>query len=81
MGGWIGHEYRDCDPIRFAIKLRLFESGGIKQPAHGRHTIGGNTQTPGVLPDAIFIGCQVHAIEFVFGDVAMKPLDLRPHLL
>ena len=81
MGGWIGHEYRERDPILVAIGFRLFKGGGIDQPAHGRHTISRNAQTPGVLADTVFVRRQVHTINFVFGDVAVQPLNLRAHFV
>jgi hypothetical protein len=81
MGDWIGHEYRGRGPILVAIVFRLFEGGGINQPAHGRHTISRNAQTPGVLADTVFVRRQVYTIDFVFRDVAVKPLNLRAHLV
>jgi len=81
MGGWIGHEYRECDPILVAIDFRLLEGGGINQPAHRRHPISRNAQTPGVLADTVFVRRQVHTIDFVFRDVTVKPLNLRAHLV
>src|SRR6185437_6191719 len=62
-------------------RCRLAHVRGIDEPAHGRHPIRGDTYAACVLADCILIRREVHAGNLVFGDVAVEPLDLRPHVL
>ena len=53
----------------------------VDQPAHSRNAIGRNPYTPRVLPDDVFVRREIDAVDFIFGDIAVQPLNLRPQLL
>ena len=59
--------------------MRSLGPCGIKKAPHRGNAIGRNTYTLGVLMNAGFVGSQIDAIHFVSGDVAVEPLNLRPH--
>ena len=63
------------------VLRRLFQVCRIDEPAHCGNAVGRNADSAGMLPDAVFVGRQVHAVDLIFGDVTMEPLNLRPHVL
>ncbi|MNG29406.1 hypothetical protein D3C84_1148290 [compost metagenome] len=52
----------------------LFRRGGIDNARHPGNAVGRETTAGGVFFDERFVGCDVHAVEFVTGDVTLKPL-------
>lgn len=61
-------------------RVGLVVNFGIDQAADGRHAIGGDAGSARMFPNGFFIGREVHAVDLVFGDVAVEPLNLRPHI-
>lgn len=61
-------------------RRRLGQLVRIDHPAHGGNAVRGHPYPPGVLPDTVLVRRQVNAVDLVFRDVAVEPLDLRPHL-
>src|SRR6202042_3397758 len=59
---------------------RLFGGGGVYYGADLRDFVGGKAAGLCVLPYGVFVGSDVDAIDFVVGDIAVQPLDLRPHV-
>src|SRR5580704_6888955 len=53
-----------------------FGGGGVDDAANLGDAVGGEAALAGVLADHLFVGRDVDAVDFVVGDVAMKPLDL-----
>ena len=58
-----------------------FGGCGIDQSAYRGNAIGRKARSPGMLLDGRFVRSQVDAVHLVTCDVAMKPLDPRPHFL
>jgi len=59
--------------------MRLAQSGRVNETPHCGDTVGWDTCAASMLPNAVFIGCEVNAIDLVLGHVTVEPLDLRPH--
>src|ERR1039457_3713393 len=59
----------------------LFQRSRINQTAHCGNAIGGDAGFARVLPDALLVRCEVNAIDFVFRDITMQPLNLGSHLI
>ena len=59
----------------------LFGSCRIDESAHCGNAIGRKSHSPSMLLDGRFVRSQVDAVHLVTCDVAMKPLDPRPHFL
>src|ERR1035438_6616309 len=53
----------------------------VDHSPHRRDPIGRKSSAAGMFPDCFLVRCQVHAINFIAGDVAVQPLNLRPHSL
>jgi hypothetical protein len=49
----------------------------MNQTAHYGDTIGWNACLADLTPNAVVIGPRIHPVEFVFGDMTVKPLNLR----
>lgn len=47
--------------------------------AHGRDAIHGDTCFSSMLSNAVFVGSQVDAVDFILRDVTVQPLNLRSH--
>src|SRR5437764_8160867 len=67
--------------MRWKSRAPLSQTSRIYQPAHCGNTIGGDAGFARVLPDGLLVGCEVNAIDLVFRDITMQPLNLRSHLL
>ena len=52
----------------------------VNETAYGRDTIRGDACAAGVLPNRVFVWCEVNAVDLIFGDVAVEPLNLRSHI-
>ena len=52
----------------------------INQTAHSRDAIGRNSRPTRVFANDVFIRRKVYAVNFVFRDITVKPLNLRPHV-
>jgi hypothetical protein len=59
--------------------MRLAQGGRVNETADRRDTVGWDTCSARMFPDAVFIRSEVNAIDLVLGDVTVEPLDLRPH--
>ncbi len=55
--------------------------GRINETADCGDTVSGNPNPAGVLPNGVLVGSEVNAVDLIFGDVAVKPLNLRSHFL
>ena len=55
--------------------------GGIDQPPHCRDAIRRKTSAACVFANRFLVWRQVHTINFIAGDVGVKPFDFRPHIL
>src|SRR5271166_2451994 len=58
---------------------RLFRGSGVNEPPHGRYAIRRNASPPCMFSDGVFVRSEVHTIDLVAGNVALQPLNLRPH--
>jgi hypothetical protein len=59
--------------------MQLVEVNRVNQTAYGRYTISRNACKASVLPNAVFVRRKVNAVDLVFSNVTVKPLNLRPH--
>jgi hypothetical protein len=59
----------------------LFESCGVNEFADCRYAISGETEAAGMLPYDVFIWSEIDAVDFVFRNVAVKPLNVRAQFL
>ena len=59
--------------------MQLVQVNRVDKSAYGRNTIGWYTCEAGVFTDAVFVRRQINAVDLVLGDVAVEPLNLRPH--
>src|SRR5947209_4083791 len=59
----------------------LCKASRINQAADGGNAIGGDAGFAEVLPDSLLVRRQVNAINLVFRDITMQPLNLRSHLV
>src|SRR5689334_12896188 len=62
-------------------RARLRQASRINQAAHRGNAIGGDAGSARMLPDSLLVRCKVDAINLVFRDITMQPLNLRPHLI
>ena len=53
----------------------------VNHRSHLGDAIGRKASLFRVFPNCGFAGGDVHAVDLVIGDVAVEPLDLRPHAL
>ena len=81
MGRRFCHESGKRYPILSGGAGLLFHISRINQTAHCGNTIGWNAYPAGVLPNGVLVGREVNAVDLVFGDVAVEPLNLRSHFL
>lgn len=58
----------------------LFSGSRIDDRPNLRDAVGGETALLRVLPDSVFIRRDVDAVNFVVGNVAVNPLNLRAHV-
>src|SRR4051794_40570644 len=61
-----------------ACSARL-RRGRVDDRPDPRDAVGGEPALPGVLAHRLLVRREVHAVDLVVGDVALDPLDLRPH--
>src|SRR5260370_19482874 len=59
----------------------LIEDSRIDEAAHGGNSIGGDGGSESVRPDSLLVGRKVNAVDLVFRNITIEPLNLRSHLL
>ena len=59
--------------------MRLVQGGRVNEATHCRDPIGWDTGQARMLPNSIFIGRDVNAVDLVLGDITVQPLDLRSY--
>jgi hypothetical protein len=59
----------------------LLQIDGIDQAANRRNAVGGNAHASCVFPNAVLIRRKINAINLIFSDITVQPLNLRSHFL